>query len=154
LELMFPNNLLDLAQHKNNRFLQDNLLEFLGEIWRATGFLDQPAVTLRMSQNAMPKFFFVKIFRYVKAIEKQEEINFVRIHLGWTLLYLLYIKELQETEKRQECGIKEPGQVKTKAINSLLEGIYATKGQGSPINNKKRTKIRVKFYQQKHFGEH
>ncbi|QSS63932.1 hypothetical protein I7I51_00993, partial [Histoplasma capsulatum] len=158
LESMFPELShadLNVVRRKGDRLLHCNLPEFLATqstIWRMKGFWDQPAVTLRVSQTAPRKDNYAKVFRYVEAMGKQEEANFMRIRLGRTLLYLLYIEELEETESRRGSGIREPGKVKTEAINSLLEGIYASEGQGAPIDEKKRQKIRKTFHQKKRFG--
>ena len=62
---------------------------------------------LHMSQNRLPKNNYARIFRYVEAIEKQEEMNFLRICLVQTLLYLLYIKELEEKKEKHRRRIKE-----------------------------------------------
>lgn len=100
----------------------------------------------------MPKDNYRKVFRYVEAIEKQVKANVLRIRFGRVLLYLLYIKEIEEKRRRRQHGLKEGGRVETEAINSLLEGIYAEERRGS-CDGKMKEKIRKLFHQQKRHGE-
>jgi hypothetical protein len=149
-------NQLDVVRSEGHKFQHDNLPEFLqnqSKMPRTNGFLDQPAVTLRVSQNALPKDKCAQVFRYVKALQNQEETNFVRIRLGRALLYLCYIEELEETKRKRRRGIKGTGKVETEAINSLLEETYAAEGRGGPIDDKKRKKIRKSYLEEKRHGE-
>ncbi|PGH19273.1 hypothetical protein AJ80_04026 [Polytolypa hystricis UAMH7299] len=86
-------------------------------------FWNQPAVTLHVVRNVLPKDNYANVFIYVESLKKQEEMNFIKIRLARTLLYLLYIEELEETKRRRGGGMKERGRVETEAIDTLLGAI-------------------------------
>ncbi|KXG51298.1 uncharacterized protein PGRI_095590 [Penicillium griseofulvum] len=143
LSTLLPNQ-KDEIERKSNRALRSDLPEFMEKhtkLWKSTGFWFSPSLDPSKFPNMPAGRKGHVIWRYVEAMEAEDETHYLKARLADIMLYLEYVKEFNRQKKAGH-----PSQTaKTRATDIIC-------GTGS-LPKAKADKTRMSFHEHKLVGE-
>lgn len=134
----------DEIERKCNQLLSADLADFLGKhtkSWKTDGFWEAPLLTMFNPTNTSTSEDRTTFFRYVEAMQAEEETHYLKLRMAKVLLLLQYVREV-ERQRRAGCPVKT---AKSKAIDTIC---------GANLLGKEAAgKKRMSFHEHKRFAE-
>jgi hypothetical protein len=134
----------DEIERKSNRALRSDLPEFMEKhtkLWMSTGFWSSPSLDPSKFPSMTAGRKGHEIWRYVEAMQAEDETHYLKARLADVMLYLEYVEEF---DRQKKAG--HPVQTaKTRATNIIC-------GTGS-LSKAKADKTRMSFHEHKAVGE-